>query len=585
MLNLSDKDLDRLSREAAEKYEVEQDPAAWHKLEQLLDKEMGRSSPFPKFSGRGMPFLYTAAAILLISVTYFLLKPAKNTSTSTQKNYSTTLEETANSNKTQQPVPPNAGVVKREPVAGEDAIAKNNAPEIKTGNKEVNTLQNGAPKNASLKTEKNTPDNKQDIKTRNANTGKALNPTAGTNDGNEAVVNKGEGSKNNSLTIKAGVIGNNKNQNEALKRVSEKIQTKEKDQQDIKNEKNELASTNNKTNAGKDFGKNNKEKTPGNSLAEKDVENKNTNNFTRDANHKDNHAIKGAQHTNKTGRSEGEYKKEGGAGKDSDQQAIDNVFAREPKPAIISGVQPLFAYALPVADDPAANALQKRSASIQQDIVSHGKKKNGRALHTNRSLQVGLLYSPDFSQVKYNYNNRIGRNIGLTLGYQLSVAFSINTGLIYTTKNYASSGHDFHLPANCGIDQVSLDFVNGDCYMYEIPLNLRYDFSKEGNTSFFISSGLSSYIMKKENYKFYLHDNIGYAREQRNSYETNQGYWLSVLNLSAGLETKISNSFSIQAEPFLKLPLTGIGFGKVDLSSYGMSLSIKYAPILNRSRH
>ena len=37
---LSDKDLDRLSREAAEQYDVDQSPSGWEHLEQRLDQEL-----------------------------------------------------------------------------------------------------------------------------------------------------------------------------------------------------------------------------------------------------------------------------------------------------------------------------------------------------------------------------------------------------------------------------------------------------------------------------------------------------------------------------------------------------------------
>jgi len=72
MLNLSDKELDRLSREAAEKYEVGHDPDEWPKLEQMLDQELGRSSPIPKLPGPRIRFLYAPALLLLIGTAYFI---------------------------------------------------------------------------------------------------------------------------------------------------------------------------------------------------------------------------------------------------------------------------------------------------------------------------------------------------------------------------------------------------------------------------------------------------------------------------------------------------------------------------------
>ena len=55
-------------------------------------------------------------------------------------------------------------------------------------------------------------------------------------------------------------------------------------------------------------------------------------------------------------------------------------------------------------------------------------------------------------------------------------------------------------------------------------------------------------------------------------------YWFSVLNLSVGYERVISKRLSIQAEPYLKVPLTGLGAGSMKMGSYGMFFSLKYRP-------
>jgi len=60
--------------------------------------------------------------------------------------------------------------------------------------------------------------------------------------------------------------------------------------------------------------------------------------------------------------------------------------------------------------------------------------------------------------------------------------------------------------------------------------------------------------------------------------------WFKILNLSAGYERALSKSWSIQAEPFVKIPLSGVGFGSMDMSSYGILLGIKYKPVFNKTK-
>jgi hypothetical protein len=189
--------------------------------------------------------------------------------------------------------------------------------------------------------------------------------------------------------------------------------------------------------------------------------------------------------------------------------------------------------------------------------------------------------------VKYAYeNNHLGSSIGLTLGYQVLHRLSVNTGVLYSKKYYQADADDFHPQMlNAALSNEHIDFVNGSFKMIELPLNLRYDFSIQGNTSFFINGGLSSYMILGQNNAYYCHDNIGYQRWIRQSYNKNEIYWFSAFNFSMGFEANISNNISLQVDPYVKLPLNGMGIGEIKLSSYGINMAIKYSPVLKRSRH
>ena len=50
----------------------------------------------------------------------------------------------------------------------------------------------------------------------------------------------------------------------------------------------------------------------------------------------------------------------------------------------------------------------------------------------------------------------------------------------------------------------------------------------------------------------------------------------STLNVSAGYERQLGGGFSLQIEPYLKLPLAGVGWGSVRLFSTGLHLSLGF---------
>src|SRR5579863_10253803 len=79
MLNLSDKELDRLSKEAAQEYEPGEILGAnsWEKLQVSLDTELGPSGPNPLRHIRRFPFYYAPALLLMVvGLSYYLSRHA-----------------------------------------------------------------------------------------------------------------------------------------------------------------------------------------------------------------------------------------------------------------------------------------------------------------------------------------------------------------------------------------------------------------------------------------------------------------------------------------------------------------------------
>jgi Outer membrane protein beta-barrel domain len=200
-----------------------------------------------------------------------------------------------------------------------------------------------------------------------------------------------------------------------------------------------------------------------------------------------------------------------------------------------------------------------------------------QASESKKRWEFGLTYGPDVSTIKFTHTQKPGTNVGLTIGYNISKRFSLQTGALYTMKNYKGYGKDYHPPKGYWTDYVDLKTVTADCNMWDIPLNLRYNLVPRKSSNVFVSAGLSSYLMKKEDYDYFYYYN-GNPVTRNRSYETDTEHWLSILNISVGYERQISKNFSVQAEPFFKQPLKGVGFGNVKLNTTGVFLSVKYKP-------
>jgi hypothetical protein len=50
------------------------------------------------------------------------------------------------------------------------------------------------------------------------------------------------------------------------------------------------------------------------------------------------------------------------------------------------------------------------------------------------------------------------------------------------------------------------------------------------------------------------------------------------------MERSLGKRFSIQAEPYLKVPLKGLGTGKMRMDSYGVLFTLKFKPTFNTKK-
>jgi hypothetical protein len=214
---------------------------------------------------------------------------------------------------------------------------------------------------------------------------------------------------------------------------------------------------------------------------------------------------------------------------------------------------------------------------ITQPAVSNNSPEATKvAITKNKGWSVALLGGVDKSTVKFKYDNGPGYNTGLLLGYQFNKKLSVHTGAIYTQKNYKVAGIDFHPPKGSWASYYNFSQVDGYCRMWEVPLLLRYYLGNgKGKTDFFLSTGISSYFMTKEKYTYYYVYN-GQPAQRTNTYPSSDTHLLSILHLSAGLDKQIGQKWSMLIEPYAKIPLGGVGFGSIQLSSFGINLSLQY---------
>lgn len=173
-------------------------------------------------------------------------------------------------------------------------------------------------------------------------------------------------------------------------------------------------------------------------------------------------------------------------------------------------------------------------------------------------------------------NSAVTARYGASIGFQLNKKISLQTGFYAGRKKYIGGAKDYHVKAGSYWSTVNIKKVDASCLVYDIPVTVRYNFVQKSALIFYGTAGLSSFIMKKEDYNYhYTYNNYYYVKNK--SYTGNKNLF-SVLSISAGVEKKLGTQFSFLAEPYLSFPLAGVGEGSVKLYSAGLQIGLKYSP-------
>jgi hypothetical protein len=262
-----------------------------------------------------------------------------------------------------------------------------------------------------------------------------------------------------------------------------------------------------------------------------------------------------------------------------EQQASSGTLYEQPEKNTVSNQPPaaiLTSKATPenavVTEPPVAE--KNGTAPVEESPIIVDKKKLS-SYRYGKGLSFAVVGGIDKSTVKFSYGDQPGMNIGAIAGYHFNDRLSIHTGAIYTQKNYTMAGQDFNAPKGSWASYYKLDEVEGYCRMWEVPVLARYAFPQNGRNNYFASAGLSSYFMTSEQYTYYYH-HLGQPASRNATYGAGDSHVLSIMHLSAGFEHTLSKTLRLQVEPYAKLPLAGVGFGSIQLSSFGVNFGLQF---------
>ena len=403
MSNLSDKEIDRLSREASDLYEPDSSSLSWSRLEQKLIEQMPERPPDGFRFGRMNPYIWGPAAVLLAGISFYFIKNSNYSQLSTRTSEQLIQSRTASKTDSERSAANIHYVDSLSSAEKSTASAAKNAnkPEqLAVEPKQTEKTKNSQPESGRLSNDAET----KGVGTSDPDYTETATGKPSTNNGkgsksilSSAALSSGLSASAGSNTSSAGSLTKSRgNQGSSVVPVSGTI-------------------------------------------------------------------LAGAATSNAI-----------------NTQASDSRTSIETKEAST--------HPLPViASAGTGLGTVKGNDSLLIKLAQANAPTPQKSMHINRSLSIGFTFGADYTDAGGIVNNQLSNNIGITLGYYLTSNLSVNTGLIYSNKFYWSPGHGPDRPPynqGPGLNPSTfayspdIEYVNGACNMYELPLTLGMTLQK-----------------------------------------------------------------------------------------------------------
>jgi Outer membrane protein beta-barrel domain len=196
------------------------------------------------------------------------------------------------------------------------------------------------------------------------------------------------------------------------------------------------------------------------------------------------------------------------------------------------------------------------------------KNKNARLYF---KIEAGL----QSNQVESQGFGKSGISAGLFAGYRLNRHVSVETGIGWSKRYFFTDAKHFDMSkAGSGMPaNMILISLKSKSNIFEIPVSFRYLIHQNNNAAWSLVAGLSSFIYSKESNDYLALVN-GQQQIVKGRYTNHKSYFSAAAQFGAGYEYNLNKRTHVNFEPYIQVPLKGIGIGQVQLMTAGLHIGI-----------
>jgi len=196
-------------------------------------------------------------------------------------------------------------------------------------------------------------------------------------------------------------------------------------------------------------------------------------------------------------------------------------------------------------------------------------------------LSLLLSLAPDCSGTSLSRYSAPGKAFGAMVYYHITNRWSVSAGVVKSNKQYSGAGEEYHPPHGYWKYYTNgriPNSVDGACTVLEFPIMAGYSINPGKKNTWRITGGVSSYLMLDESYQYIFDEPNPGATEGWNSRGSSR-FPFSIINVALAYEHEVLPGLRVGLEPYVKIPVSEIGWSNLKLFSSGASLTLRYALI------
>ncbi len=180
---------------------------------------------------------------------------------------------------------------------------------------------------------------------------------------------------------------------------------------------------------------------------------------------------------------------------------------------------------------------------------------------------LGFFVAQELNSVAMSDKMRLGTRAGVQLRYNPLPKWSIDLGASYARKSYMAPKGEMQNTLGLFFDDVLPAQTDGECDILEIPLTLTYLPNGHGNAGPFISGGLISYRIFREEMVFHYDQPTSQTTKAS---APDKGALFGTSQLQVGYQFVPNKGPAWRVGPYLHVPISMVGSGDLPIYSVGL---------------